>query len=132
MDRLLLALSIARAQVSDLEWLVEQTDNRLRESENLLSQAKAIVESIEASEQELKNLKAKASLLQVDLDRIEEKNKIWAKETIEKLPYKEPLLGGFEYPNWRNSYRRAQEAKELERQLGLANGSDQNPIESDI
>ena len=41
-----LALSLAKAQVKDLEWLIEQSENRLRQNMDLLQQAKGIVESL--------------------------------------------------------------------------------------
>ena len=93
MENLLLALSIARAQVKELEWLVEQTENRLRQNQDLLEKAKGMVEALEKSELEMMRLKSKTQLLQVDLDRIAEKNQKWAKETVEKI-----VVGQQEYP----------------------------------
>lgn len=41
-----LALSLAKAQVKELEWLIEQSENRLRQNKDLLDQAKGIVNSL--------------------------------------------------------------------------------------
>ena len=93
MENLLLALSVARAQVKDLEWLIEQTENRLRQNQNLLESAKGMVEALEKSEQEMKNLKSKNQMYQIDLDRIAEKNQKWASETVDWI-----VAGQQEYP----------------------------------
>ena len=93
MENLLLALSVARAQVKDLEWLIEQTENRLRQNQNLLDSAKGMVEALEKSEQEMKNLKSKNQMYQIDLDRIAEKNQKWASETVDRI-----VSGQQEYP----------------------------------
>lgn len=99
MENLLLALSIARAQVKDLEWLVEQTENRLRENQNLLEQSKSMLNSLEKSEQEMKNMKSKSELLQIDLDRIAEKNRMWASKTVDRI-----MSSGMELPQQNLSY----------------------------
>ena len=93
MENLLLALSVARAQVKDLEWLIEQTENRLRQNQNLLESAKGMVEALEKSEQEMKNLKSKNQMYQIDLDRIAEKNQKWASETVDRI-----VSGQQDYP----------------------------------
>ena len=93
MENLLLALSVARAQVKDLEWLIEQTENRLRQNQNLLDSAKGMVEALEKSEQEMKNLKSKNQMYQIDLNRIAEKNQKWASETVDRI-----VSGQQEYP----------------------------------
>jgi len=93
LENLLLALSVARAQVKDLEWLIEQTENRLRQNQNLLDSAKGMVEALEKSEQEMKNLKSKNQMYQIDLDRIAEKNQKWASETVDRI-----VSGQQEYP----------------------------------
>ena len=93
MDNLLLALSVARAQVKDLEWLIEQTENRLRQNQNLLESAKGMVEALEKSEREMKNLKSKNQMYQIDLDRIAEKNQKWASETVDRI-----VFGQQDYP----------------------------------
>ena len=93
MENLLLALSVARAQVKDLEWLIEQTENRLRQNQNLLDSAKGMVEALEKSEQEMKNLKSKNQMYQIDLDRIAEKNQKWASETVDRI-----VSGQQDYP----------------------------------
>ena len=41
-----LALSLAKAQVKELEWLIKQSENRLRQNKDLLDQAKEIVNSL--------------------------------------------------------------------------------------
>jgi hypothetical protein len=46
-----LALSIAREQVKNLDWLVEQTENRLRQNRDLLEKAKAMVECLQKVEE---------------------------------------------------------------------------------
>jgi len=93
LENLLLALSVARAQVKDLEWLIEQTENRLRQNQNLLDSAKGMVEALEKSEQEMKNLKSKNQMYQIDLDRIAEKNQKWASETVDRI-----VSGQQDYP----------------------------------
>ena len=118
MENLLLALSIARAQVKDLEWLVEQSENRLRENQNLLLQAKSMLNSLEKSEQEMKNLKSKSELLQIDLDRIAEKNQMWAKTTVDRI-MSESRSSGMEAPQWNMSYWKFQGPKLQQRVLDL-------------
>jgi hypothetical protein len=79
--------------VKDLEWLIEQTENRLRQNQNLLESAKGMVEALEKSEQEMKNLKSKNQMYQIDLDRIAEKNQKWASETVDRI-----VSGQQDYP----------------------------------
>ncbi len=122
MENLLLALSIARAQVKDLEWLIEQSENRLRENQNLLKQAQGLVTALEKSEQEMKNLKSKAGVLQVDLDRIAEKNRKWARETVDRIMSEgkeDSHPSGIEAPQWNMSYWRFEGPKLKQRVLDL-------------
>jgi hypothetical protein len=52
-----------------------------------------MVEALEKSEQEMKNLKSKNQMYQIDLDRIAEKNQKWASETVDRI-----VSGQQEYP----------------------------------
>lgn len=85
MENLLLALSIAKSQVSDLEWMIEQTTNRLRREQDLLSLAVSMVKALESAETEMKFAKAKSESLQSHLDRWEEKNRLWAQSKVNSM-----------------------------------------------